>query len=214
MDAPPGMTVQSDGGLQWPVGKGFADSTAHVTVLVRNDAGVETRHAFDLAITGEQVGGAQLIVNTKAKLTFEAPFHDAVMTPDNKTLIVSIPSKTSLVYIDTLANRELKKVKLKFQPDKLAIQRDWLFVSSEGSPTIRILNLNTGEEIKTIKVPGEPIQSMDVHAAKNWLYVSDLTNRIFSINPHQGTATKTKGWGQHVRVDADKIGRASCRERV
>jgi hypothetical protein len=43
----------------------------------------------------------------------------SAVSPDNTVLVVSQPAKTELVYIDTVAGKELKRVKVEFQPTEL-----------------------------------------------------------------------------------------------
>src|SRR5437867_4247626 len=61
---------------------------------------------------------------------------DAVMSADNKTLIVSVPEKAELVYYDTLTEKEVKRVEVEFQPSALARQGDLLFAARKGAATI------------------------------------------------------------------------------
>jgi serine/threonine protein kinase len=95
-----------------------------------------------------------------------------VMLPDGVTLIVALPDRAQLVYIDTRANQEMKRVSLKFRPNLLAAQGKRLFVSVQGACRVNILDLPSGTFRKPIDVPGEAVMEMACHPKKGMLYVS------------------------------------------
>src|SRR5207302_1306354 len=68
-----------------------------------------------------------------------------VMTPDNVTLIVSLPEQAQLVYFDTVASKEMKRVDLDFQPGALALQGTTLFAAARGASLVYALELESGK---------------------------------------------------------------------
>src|ERR1051325_6475084 len=54
-------------------------------------------------------------------------------SPDNVTLVVSLTSKADLVYIDTVAGKETKRVSVDFQPTLVAWSGKVLFVGQKSS---------------------------------------------------------------------------------
>ncbi len=69
------------------------------------------------------------------------------MLPDGVTLIVGLADGT-LVYIDTVAAKELKRVKAPVRPDILAAQGKRLFVALKGGKVVRVLDRDSGEDLK------------------------------------------------------------------
>ena len=131
----------------------------------------------------------------------ESGISDAVVTPDGKTLIYSVPSKGELVFVDTLTETEVKRVEVEFKPDLLACQQDWLYVTKMGAPAIYEIRLPAGKTIKQIKLGGEPLQGLACHPSKGLLYVTNTNQEVFSIDPVKGEATRTKADGQMIVVD-------------
>jgi hypothetical protein len=123
------------------------------------------------------------------------------MTPDNTTLIVSVPSAAQLVYYDTVANREIKKVNVDFQPTVLALQGRTLFAGARGSAIVHALDADSGKESGTINIPGPPLQALACHPAQGNLFAANTENRVFCLNPQQGTATPTTARGAQLAVD-------------
>ena len=75
-----------------------------------------------------------------------------IMSADNQTLIVSLPSAGTLAFYDTLADKETKKVEVEFQPTSLAVQGSKLFAAAKGSAIIRVLDAATAGGLRAIKV--------------------------------------------------------------
>ena len=126
----------------------------------------------------------------------------AVMLPDNQTLVVSVTPEATLLYVDTAAEKELKRVDVDFKPTALALQGDKLFAAAAGSSAVHVLDAASGKEVKSVKTPGEPVQSLACHPSKGLLYAANDNNEILAIDPEQGTANKTKGKGQMLAVDS------------
>ncbi len=52
----------------------------------------------------------------------------SAVSPDNSTLVVSLTSKAELVYFDTLAGKETKRVTVEFQPTQMVWGDKVIFV--------------------------------------------------------------------------------------
>lgn len=124
-----------------------------------------------------------------------------VVTPDTKTLIVSVPSAGTLHYFDTEDEKEIKKVECDFKPLSLAVQGNKLFAGRQGAAAVHVLELATGKELKVIKVPGEPIKELACHPTKGLLYATTTADEVYAIDAESGKATKTKARGQKILVD-------------
>ncbi len=124
-----------------------------------------------------------------------------VMTADNKTLVVTVPSAGQLVYFDTLTAKELKKVEVEFQPAAIALQGKKLFVATKGAPAIHVLDLESGKELQEIKFPGEPVENLSCHPVKGRVYATNANLDVFSIDPQSGKVVKTQAKGEQVLVD-------------
>lgn len=144
-------------------------------------------------------------VHADAVFTY-APVGGIAMAADQQTLIVSVPSQAKLVYIDTLAEKELKQVDVEFQPTLLAVQGKNLFAAVKGAPKIVVLDAETGKARKEISLPGEPLVSIHCHPTKGLLYAVNLKHEVFSIDPENGTHNKTKAKGQLLAVDPSDSG--------
>ena len=74
---------------------------------------IRTSAALLAVLTCANIGWAQ-------DAQFElAAIGGAAISPDNTTLVVSQTTKTELVYFDTVAGKETKRVKVEFQPTEL-----------------------------------------------------------------------------------------------
>jgi hypothetical protein len=124
-----------------------------------------------------------------------------VMLADAKTLVVSIPSKATLVYFDTVAEKELKRVELEFKPTFLAAQGNKLFVAADGSAKLRVLDGESARELKAISLPGEPVQALGCHPTRGLLYAVNSQNQVYAVDPDKGSAVKTSAIGQFIAVD-------------
>jgi hypothetical protein len=134
--------------------------------------------------------------------SFKVPsFGGAVMTPDNKTLIVSSPASGSLVYFDTLAGKELKRVEMDFQPAALAIQGKKLFVAAKGASVVHVVDADSGKDVKEISTSGAPVQWLACHPEKGLVYASNANFDVFAINPDTGKAVLTKAKGGFLAMD-------------
>jgi hypothetical protein len=134
---------------------------------------------------------------------FQVPtMGDMVVLPDAKTLVVSVPSAGQLLYYDTVAKKELKKVETEFQPTAMAVQGTKLFVVNKGTATIHVLDAASGKSTKEIKIEkSDPVQKLACHPHKGLLYATTEALDVYSIDPATGKATKTKAAGQEIVVD-------------
>jgi predicted Zn finger-like uncharacterized protein len=124
-----------------------------------------------------------------------------VMLPDGVTLIVSQPDKAQLVYVDTAAIKETKRVDLDFKPGPLAFQEDKLFAAAQGSSLVYVLDLATGAVKKEVKVSGGPVLALACHPRQGLLYASTGERRVLAIDPEAGTAKPTPAQGVYLAVD-------------
>ena len=129
------------------------------------------------------------------------PIAAGIVLPDGQTLVVSVPTKGTLIYIDTTADKEIKRVEVDFQPTLLAAQGKNLFVGAKGSGTIHVLEADSGKEVKTIKVPGEALIALACHPVKGLLYSVNSNDEVFAIDAETGEASKTGARGQLLVVD-------------
>ena len=83
------------------------------------------------------LGSATRAAEPAPSATFKLPSVGGwVMTADNVTLIVSVPTTGELVYFDTVADKEVKRVEVDFQPTWLARQGDSLFAAGKGGSAV------------------------------------------------------------------------------
>jgi DNA-directed RNA polymerase subunit RPC12/RpoP len=108
-----------------------------------------------------------------------------LLAPDGITLIVALPAQAKLIYIDTLAHKELKRVAISFKPDRLAVQGKHLVVSVQGSNTLHILDLDSGADKKEVEFQGA-ITDMVCHPRKGPVFVAASQGRISAMDPAAG----------------------------
>jgi predicted Zn finger-like uncharacterized protein len=107
-----------------------------------------------------------------------------VMLPDGVTLICSLPDQAQLVYIDTAASKELKRVGLAFKPELLTVQGKRLYASVQNASVVHVLNLETGENQKEITVAGGGITDMVCHPDHGLVFIArPNSDRIAYIDP-------------------------------
>lgn len=165
------------------------------------------RHAAKPPISkagGSLAGGRVPLMTTQGpsivSLAYPPPGGWA-MTSDNVTLILSIPSRAELVYIDTLRDKEIRRLELDFKPSKLAMQGDTLFAAVDGGSKVHALDPKTGKIKKTFALPGEALQALACHPEKGMIYAADLTERVYALDPQTGKVTRTEALGMFVAVD-------------
>jgi len=109
------------------------------------------------------------------------------LLPDGVTLIVALPDEATLVYIDTISDKESKRVKLPFKPEYLAVQGKRLFASAHGASAVHVLDPDSGADRKEIKVPGGFVTAMACHADKGVVFlVMSEQHTIHALDPETG----------------------------
>jgi hypothetical protein len=112
-----------------------------------------------------------------------------VMHPDGATLIVFRPDQAKLVFIDTIAGRELKRIEPPTRPDILAVQGKRLFVATQEASTVHVVDLDSGKSLKEIKMPGG-VLDLVCHPKKGLLYaVTSKSDSIVTIDPEAGSSS-------------------------
>lgn len=108
------------------------------------EKGMAGTSKFMVQINGNEVVGYQIVVDEPSEsgiALFDLPPPEGwVMMFDNITLIVSVPEKAQLVYFDTVANKEMKRVDMDFQPGALALQGTTLFAAARVLPWFTLLS--------------------------------------------------------------------------
>ncbi len=120
------------------------------------------------------------------------------VSPDNTTLVVSLPDKTELVYFDTVKGKESKRVSVEFAPDKLAWQGKTLFASQKSGGIVHILDAGTGKEIgkATVRATAKSISV----GLKGPAFVSNINNDIYAVDT-KGMSQKSSNRGMLVAAD-------------
>ncbi len=123
-----------------------------------------------------------------------------VLGPDGETLIVSSPKTAEIIYIDTSAEKEIKRVKVKFQPAALALRGSALYALSKGSSLINVLDAQTGQSRKQIRVPGEKLARLACHPATGPLYATNDQYEVIAIDTETGKSEKTEAQGNFLAI--------------
>ncbi|WP_439625966.1 YncE family protein [Gemmata sp.] len=123
------------------------------------------------------------------------------LSPDGVTLVVSQPEKGELVYFDTVAEREVKRVAVDFKPAAMALQGDTLYVAAKGGSLVYALDFKTGKQQREVELGGDAVARLACHPAKGPVFASTDTLQVFAVDPGSGRATKTKAVGYFLAVD-------------
>ncbi len=133
-----------------------------------------------------------------ADVTFELPaMGGCAVSPDNATLVVSLTAQTELVFYDTLAGKETRRVKVEFQPTQMAWGDKVLFVAQKGSGQVHVLDADSGKELG-VGNAGDPVRNLAV--VKGVCFAS-TGNRAVSAIDAKGTATRTSAQGTFLAAD-------------
>ena len=124
-----------------------------------------------------------------------------VMLPDGVTLIVSQPNKGQLVFFDTIEEKETHRWELDFKPMAMVVQGDTLFVGVQGASVVHALDLKSGQSKREILLGGDAVANLACHPSKGLIYASTETLQIYSIDPRDGSATKTNAMGNFLVID-------------
>ncbi len=120
-----------------------------------------------------------------------------VMLPDGVTLIVGLPDG-KLDYIDTVAVKEIKRVEAPVRADHIAVQGYRLFVGTDGGNVVHVLDRDSGEDKKEIKLPEGGLMDLVCCAEKGPVYAGlAKDNRIASIDPESGAVTLLEPRGKN-----------------
>jgi hypothetical protein len=124
-----------------------------------------------------------------------------VVAADGKTLVIAVPTTGKLVFVDSVAGREIKSVDVGFQPAALARQGKTLFAATTGAPTIHAIDIETGKKVKEFELGGEAVDKIACHPTKGYLYATNANYEVHAIDPATGKSTKTRANGRYVAVD-------------
>jgi hypothetical protein len=116
---------------------------------------------------------------------------------DNSTLVVSLTAKTSLVYFDTKAGKEAKRVTVEFQPTQLAWDGKFIFAAQKSSGQVHILDAASGKEL-AVGNAGGPVRNLAM--AKGICFASTDSRQVFAIDA-KGKSTKTSASGSFIAAD-------------
>lgn len=119
------------------------------------------------------------------------------VSPDNSTLVVSLTGKTELVFIDTVAGKETKRVQVEFQPTQMAWGDKVLFAAQKSSGIVHVLDAKSGKEIATGNAGG-PVRNIAI--AKGVCFASTDSREITAIDA-KGMASKTNVQGVFIVAD-------------
>ncbi len=119
------------------------------------------------------------------------------VSSDGGTLVVSLTAKKQLVYIDTVAGKEDKKVSVEFQPTQMAWGDKVLFAAEKGSGVVHVLDTDTGKDLGTGKCDS-PVRNLVV--VKGVCFVSTTNRTVYAIDD-KGTLTKTDAKGTFIAAD-------------
>src|SRR5262249_45204739 len=127
---------------------------------------------------------------------FEVKFPGGwVMLPDNVTLVVSQPEKAELVYFDTVADRQVKRVECDFQPGPLAVQGETLFAAARGSSQVYSLDARTGKVRKEYGLGSDAVAHLACGAKDGLLYASTAKFTVLAVDPATGAGPPTRAQG-------------------
>jgi hypothetical protein len=119
------------------------------------------------------------------------------VSPDGSTLVVSLTTKTQLVYFDTVAGKETKRVTVEFQPTAMAWGDKVLFVAQKSSGQVHVLDAATGKELATGNAQA-PVRNLVM--AKGVCFASTDNRQVFAIDA-TGKTTKTDAQGSFIAAD-------------
>src|SRR4051794_37238840 len=121
----------------------------------------------------------------------------SAVSPDNKTLVVSLTAKAELVYFDTVAGKELKRVKVEFQPTELAWGDKTIFAAQKSSGQVHVLDADSGKETAVAKA-GSSVRNLVV--VKGVCFASTDNREVYAIDA-KGGSTKTEAQGTFISAD-------------
>jgi len=124
-----------------------------------------------------------------------------VLYPDGETLIVSSPETAELIAIDTSHDKEIKRVKVSFRPTALALRGPSLYAVGKGSSLLYVLDAQTGQAKKEIRVPGATLAQLACHPTSGPLFAAKDRYEILAVDTETGKVEKTEAEGNFLAVD-------------
>jgi hypothetical protein len=142
---------------------------------------------------------ADPIEGTMIKLPTPGGF---ALLSDGVTLVVSQPDKGELVFFDTEAAAETKRIQVEFKPGTMAVQNENIFVAAKGGSSVYVFDAKTGKQKREIKLGGDAIVDLACHPTKGGrLYASTTSLQVYSVDLSTGKAAKTSATGNFLAVD-------------
>jgi hypothetical protein len=152
-------------------------------------------------LIGEAFAAPPALVNEAALFHLPSDPGGSVLLADQYTIVVSFPTDASLIYFDTAANKELKKVEVDFKPGAMAVRGDTLYVAATGTSMVYALDAATGKEKKSFKLSDGSIAKLACHPKTGPIFASTDDYYVHSIDPDSGKSKKTIARGYHLAVD-------------
>jgi hypothetical protein len=128
------------------------------------------------------------------------------MSPDNVTLAVGLTQKPELVYIDTVAGKELKRIAVEFAPGAMAWQDKVLFVSQKTGGVVHVLDADTGKETGTATV-GSTVRNLTCHPRHGLVFATNINGELWMFDA-RGKARQIQGGKAHVAAIDPSEGKA------
>jgi hypothetical protein len=125
------------------------------------------------------------------------------LAPDRTTLVVAATDKGQLIYIDTVAEKELKRVDLDFKPTCIVIQGTKMFVATKGASKVCQLDLDTGKMQLEFKLTGEPTTVLVGNSDKGPIFAANTNDEITMIDTETGQHHKTSAHGMYLALSPD-----------
>jgi hypothetical protein len=200
-DLPDGFVIK--GLVKDLTGKKPAPERGLVAVRTINGARIRCRstHLGDDGIRNEAVEVFKGTTIQTWPLLSLGPPSGWVLAPHNVTLIVSLGEQAKLVYYDTLAGKEVKRVDLDFQPGNLAVQGKTLFAAARGSSTVYALDLAGGKAGKEFSLGSDAVTNLACHPAGGLVYAATTSFHVYSLDPLSGSVARTPAKGFFLAVD-------------
>jgi hypothetical protein len=126
-----------------------------------------------------------------------------VLSPDGETLIVSSPKTAEIIYIDTSKEKEVKRVKVNFQPAALALRGTSLYAVAKGSSLLYVLDVldaQTGQSKEQIRVPGDTLVQLACHPSAGPLFATNDQFEVLALKMGTSKLEKTEAQGNFLAV--------------
>ena len=170
------------------------DCPRHLTLASRPDCGRPRSRTGAIATLVMAIGvGAIPLAGVPNVLADEERGKDPVfpgiggwvVLPDGETLVIAVPERAELAYVDTVAHKELKHVTLPFKPDHLALQGDLLCVSVQGGSEIHILGVKDGAPRRQVRL-SESVEDMVCQPGRKVAVATSSGSCIFGLDAATG----------------------------